>query len=174
MSYKEIKPSESFGPAELFKKIVELTGSDEFALRVTGISGGGGGGGDVNVIQLGGVSIAVGAGTVNTGTQRVVLATDVGLPATTKTSVTPSHSKVTVTGTTGTLVASNSSRKTVFITNTDLTNRVTLNFGGSAVLDTGLTLMPGSSYQMGVDDYFNGQINAISAGSSSIVSVMEF
>lgn len=172
MSYKEIKLSEKFGLVTLFRKLLELNGDDEFALRVTGISGGGGG--DVNLTEIGGVAISAGTGVVGSGTLRVTLATNVPLPAAAVTSVTPTPSLFTAGVASGTVLASNASRKTIIITNTHSTNRVTLNFGSTAVLDTGITIMPGSSYNMSDREYFSGQINAIASGATTVLSVCEW
>lgn len=89
-------------------------------------------------------------------------------------SVTPTHSKVTAGTSSGVLVAANANRRTIVVTNTHATQRVTLNFGGTAVLDTGITIMPNGSYNMGVDDYFSGDINVIASGATTVLSVAEF
>ncbi len=114
------------------------------------------------------------SGATSAKTVRVTLATDVALPATILTSATPASTKITAGTSSSTLAASNSSRKTIVITNTHNTNRVTMNFGSTAVLDTGITLMPGGSYNMGTQDYFSGQINVIASGATTVLSVAEF
>lgn len=89
-------------------------------------------------------------------------------------SVTPTHSSVTAGAASSTMLASNASRKTVIVTNTHATNRVTLKFGATAVLDTGITIMPGGAYSMGQLDYYNGQIDCIASGASTVLSIVEF
>lgn len=73
------------------------------------------------------------------------------------------------------LVASNSSRKGLIITNYS-NNWVFLAFsGGTAVLEGGVPLAPnGGSYNMTKDDFTTGQVNAIATAASSKVAVQEY
>jgi hypothetical protein len=89
-------------------------------------------------------------------------------------SSTPTHSTVTLSTSSATVVSANTSRKSLIITNTSSSNRVTLNFGGTAVIDTGVTIMPGGAFNMSTLDYFTGAINGIAAGAGTILAIAEF
>jgi len=82
-------------------------------------------------------------------------------------------------GTVGTgsaqLVASNNSRKGVYIKNLDATQNVSLGFGATAVAGSGRTLKPGEEYTMGELDFTTAAINAIASGAGSVpVAVQEY
>lgn len=90
------------------------------------------------------------------------------------TSVTPTSSTLSVGTSSAQLVASNVNRKTIIVTNTHASQRVTLNFGSTAVIDTGITIMAGGAYSMGELDYYSGVINVIASGASTVLSIAEF
>lgn len=91
----------------------------------------------------------------------------------TLTSRTVTGSSAAVTTSSGQILASNASRKTATFTNTSDTARVSLAFGGSATLDAGITLMPGSSFTMGTLDFSTAAVHAIGSASAT-VSVSEW
>lgn len=93
------------------------------------------------------------------------------LPVTTAptlTSRTVTSSTASVTTSSGTALASNTSRKTASFTNTSDTARVSLGFGGAAVLDAGITLMPGATFTMGTLDFNTGAVTAIGSASATL------
>lgn len=85
--------------------------------------------------------------------------------------VTPAATTVGVSS--GTLVASNGSRKGLILTNTSA-NTVSLGFGAAAVLDHGITLAPGAVFRMDEYSFYSGAINAIASSASSNVAIQEF
>lgn len=94
----------------------------------------------------------------------------------TKTPLTPSTpATATVTGTSTQVVAVNSNRKGLAIIN--LSSDV-ISFGfasDAAVLNHGITLTQlGSVYEMSEYDYTTDAVNAISSGTSSVISIQEF
>ena len=70
-------------------------------------------------------------------------------------------------------VASNTSRKGLALVNTS-NNVISLGFGATAVLNSGITLYPGASWQMNEYTFHTGAINAIAGGASSNLAVQEF
>lgn len=131
--------------------------SNKYPLRVNVLSssgtiidsfGGGAGTGDVNLTQLAGVAIAAGAGNVNSGTQRVILATDQVLPlptgaataasqSTTNTSLGTILTNTTGIATAANQTAANSSLSTIV---TDVTPLVTSGGGGYIRQDSTATI----------------------------------
>ena len=80
----------------------------------------------------------------------------------------------TVTGTSANVVASNSNRKGMVITNIS-SDIIYLSFGAStAVVGDGIALSPYGVYEMEEYSYSTQAINAISSGTSSLVSIQEF
>ena len=71
------------------------------------------------------------------------------------------------------LVASNASRKGLIIQNLS-NNTVSLGLGAAAVLNSGVTLYPGGTYQMSEYDYVTSTVNAIASAAASTVSIQEF
>lgn len=71
------------------------------------------------------------------------------------------------------VLAQNLNRKTVTITNTSAVARVSLAFGGTAVLDTGVTLMPGGTFTMDSLAFSTAAVSAISSGTVTL-SVAEW
>lgn len=82
-------------------------------------------------------------------------------------------STVSVDAASETVLASNGSRKSLYITNTSSSARVSLNVTDAAVLDQGITLMPGATWQMTDFDFTTAQINGIASAAATVVSVME-
>jgi len=72
------------------------------------------------------------------------------------------------------LVSQNFSRKGLILTNTHATQRVSLAFGATAVLDSGITIMPGQQWKMDEYSYSNSAIRAIASGAATVVSIQEF
>lgn len=70
-------------------------------------------------------------------------------------------------------LASNSSRKGLELVNTSA-NTISIAFGSTAVLNSGITLTPYSSFSMNEYCYNTGAMNAIASGSSSNLSIQEY
>lgn len=81
---------------------------------------------------------------------------------------------VSVGTSTGEVLAANSSRKGLIITNTSTTATVSLAFGISAQLNKGLTLLPGATWNMGEYDFTTAQVQGIASAAATNVSVQEF
>lgn len=60
------------------------------------------------------------------------------------------------------------------ITNTNASERVSLGLDADAVLDTGLTLMAGCTWNMDQFDFTTKRISAIASGGSVKLSIQEF
>jgi hypothetical protein len=71
------------------------------------------------------------------------------------------------------LVASAATRKGLVLVNTSAAT-VSLGFGSTAVLNSGVTLLPGDSWSMDEYCFFTGAINAIASVAASNVAVQEF
>jgi hypothetical protein len=78
-----------------------------------------------------------------------------------KDTATNGGSEVTIGATSATLVAANTNRLQVVITNTHATQTLTLNYGGTAVAGAGIKVVAGQTW---VEDKYLGQINAIASG----------
>lgn len=80
-----------------------------------------------------------------------------------------------VTGTSGTLLASNSNRRWFYISNRSTnTKAISLRFGsGAAVSGVGITLNPGSFYEHFGPNPWLGQVNAITSSGTQTVDVFE-
>jgi len=76
----------------------------------------------------------------------------------------------------GTALATNANRKGAYLKNTSTTGqRISIAFsGGTAVLDSGITLEVGDAYFMGEYDFTTGAINAIASAASARLSVQEW
>lgn len=70
-------------------------------------------------------------------------------------------------------VAKNPARTSLRIVNTSTTARVSLGLGQAAVLDSGLTLMPGGTWNMDSMDYTIESIFAIGSAAATL-SVQQF
>lgn len=93
----------------------------------------------------------------------------------TKTALTPSAPTAATVGVaSGTIVASNSSRKGLAIVNTSA-NTVSLGLGAAAVLNSGITLnASGGSFLMTEYSFSTGAVNAIASAGSSNVAIQEW
>ena len=117
-------------------------------------------------------------GTVTVGSHAVTNAGTFAVQASrTKTNQTAaSPTTATVNGTSGSAVSSNGSRTGLHVKNTSTSGqRISLNLaGGSAVLDSGVTLNVGEAWEM--DDYCftTAAITAIASAASGRLSVQEF
>lgn len=74
----------------------------------------------------------------------------------------------------GTAVAANDSRKGLYLVNTHTTNRISLAFGATAVLDSGITLYPKQSFWMDEFSFTTALVAAIASGSSTNLAIQEF
>lgn len=106
-----------------------------------------------------------GAGATTSVTPRVVLA------STTLTPGAPDAAAVGVLS--GEVVAANASRKGLCLVNTS-TARISLGFGAPAVLDSGVTLYPGGSFDMNEFSFTVGAVNAIASAALSNLAIQEY
>jgi hypothetical protein len=53
-------------------------------------------------------------------------------------------------------------------------NRISLAFGVDAILDKGIILYPGGTFNMGEEDFYSGTIYGIAAVVDSLLSIQEF
>lgn len=74
---------------------------------------------------------------------------------------------------TGLLVSANAGRKGLVLVNLSA-NTVSLGFGASAVLNTGITMYPGATFTMDEFTFNTAAVNAIASSASSVVAVQEF
>lgn len=122
-------------------------------------------------------TLAVNSGNKDASTLRVVLATDQPTVPTSivKTDLTPSVPTAASVGVASAqVVAANANRKGLILVNTSA-NRISLGFGATAVLDSGVTLMAsGGAYNMGEYDFDAGAVNAIASGAASNLSIQEY
>lgn len=92
----------------------------------------------------------------------------------TKTDLTPSSPTTATVGiTSAQALAANANRKGLIIVNVSV-NKVSLGIGSTAVLNSGITLYPGGSFEMGEYCFDVGAINAIASVASSVISIQEF
>lgn len=92
----------------------------------------------------------------------------------TKTALSASSPAATSVGVTSAqAVASNAARKGLILINTS-SSTISLGFGAAAVLNSGVTLLPGDSFSMNEYSFFTGTINAIALGVGSNLAIQEF
>lgn len=70
-------------------------------------------------------------------------------------------------------LASNSTRKGLVLVNTSA-NTISLAFGATAVLNSGITLDPGASFTMTTNTLSTAAVNAIASAASSNLAIQEF
>lgn len=70
-------------------------------------------------------------------------------------------------------VAANASRRGLVLVNTSI-NRISLGFGSTAVLDSGITLYPGGVFEMDMHTFDLGTVNAIASAASSNLAIQEY
>lgn len=125
---------------------------------------------------------ARGAHIVATGTDTFNVTVNAALPAgtatigvvSTKIDLTPSSPTATSVGVASAqAVASNANRKGLILTNTSV-NTISIGLGATAVLNSGITLYPGGSFQMDEFCFDTGAVNAIASAASSNLAVQEF
>jgi hypothetical protein len=132
-----------------------------------------------NQTQWAGTAVDTNSGNLSAGTLRVTLATNQAtltnaLPVTTKTALTASAPAAGSVGVASAqLVASAATRKGLVLVNTSVAT-VSLGFGAAAVLNSGITLLPGDSWSMDEYCFSTGAINAIASVAASNVAVQEF
>lgn len=123
-----------------------------------------GGGGNVNLIT-GQTGVDGGEGAVSAKTLRVVTA---------RVPKTFTDSTATATTSSGTILASNASRKMgTSIQNTSNSIGVFLNVTDAAVANQGWYLGPNSSFVMDENQFTTGAITGITASGSAVLSIME-
>jgi hypothetical protein len=98
------------------------------------------------------------------------------MPVTSRgTSLTASASSaVTVGVASGLALAANISRKGLYLTNTHTTNRISIAFGSTAVLDSGITIFSKQTFWMDEFSFSTALINAIASGASTNLAIQEF
>jgi hypothetical protein len=85
---------------------------------------------------------------------------------------TPANASVGVAS--GSILAANVFRRGLILVNIS-SNRISIGFGQAAVLDSGVTLMPGGGvYNMGELDFFLGEIFAIASGAGSTLTIQHY
>lgn len=87
------------------------------------------------------------------------------------TALTPTFATVDVTS--AEVVAANPLRKGLDLVNTS-ENTISLGIGTPAVLNSGITLQPGSTYYMSEYDYFISNIEGISDSAGSNLAIQEY
>lgn len=93
---------------------------------------------------------------------------------TTKSDLTPgSPTSATVGIASAQAVASNANRKGLILTNLS-NNKIFLGFGATAVINTGVALYPGGSFEMDEYCFDTGAINAIASAASSTLAIQEY
>lgn len=121
------------------------------------------------------------SGTVTALTQRMVLATDVALPAgtnalgvvSTKTALTFNAPTAATVGVgSAQALASNASRKSAVFVNTS-NNTISCAVGATAVLNSGITLWPGGTWAMNEYSFGTGAVNCIASAASSNLAIQE-
>jgi hypothetical protein len=94
--------------------------------------------------------------------------------ATTKTALTPAAPTATSVGiTSASAVAANASRKGLVLTNTS-GGTISLGFGSAAVLNSGITLSSGGSFEMDEYTFYAGAVYAIASGAASNLAIQEY
>lgn len=138
-----------------------------------------------NIAQINGVTPLMGNGVTGTGSPRVTIASDNTAftvnaaqsgtwTAATKVALTASSpTSASVGVASAQAVASNSNRKGLVLTNTS-TNNISFGIGATAVLNSGITLIPGGVWSMDEYNFATGAINAIAGGASSNLAIQEF
>lgn len=92
----------------------------------------------------------------------------------TKTPITPASPAVVSVGVATTVVvAANTNRKGLVLTNTSV-NKISLAFGVSAVSNSGIVLYPGGTYEMDEYMFTTSAVNAIATVAASALSVQEY
>lgn len=92
----------------------------------------------------------------------------------TKTPLTDSSPTVSiVAATSGQALASNVNRKGLVLTNVSI-NKISLGLGSAAVLNSGITLYPGGTWEMSEYTFTTAAINAIASVASSNLGIQEF
>ncbi len=88
--------------------------------------------------------------------------------------MTPSDPTFATVGTSSaSAIAGNNSRNGLVLVNTS-NNVISLGFGDTAVLYSGVTLYPGGSYTMGDGNFSNQTVNAIASAAGSNLAIQEF
>jgi hypothetical protein len=96
------------------------------------------------------------------------------LPVGTKTDLTPSSPTLATVGVASAqAVAAAATRKGLILVNTSTVN-ISLGFGSTAVLNSGVTLLPGATFVMDEYSFDVGAVNAIAAAASSNLAVQEY
>lgn len=80
--------------------------------------------------------------------------------------------QVSVSGTSSALLAANTNRKYVHFTNNSNIS-VYIQYGSQAALNQGIKLLPNALLTLSGFELYMGQINAISAGSTTLIDVLE-
>jgi hypothetical protein len=112
----------------------------------------------------------IGAGTVVSILKKIATS----LVVSTKTDLTPSSPAFATVGVaSGVAVAANANRTGLALINTS-SARISLGFGAAAVLDSGITLYPGGTFEMDEFLFDKGTVNAIASVAASNLSIQEY
>ena len=126
----------------------------------------------VNVSQFGGSNVVTGTGASGAGIPRVTVSND--SVVSTKTALTANSPTFATVGTSSAqALASNSSRKGLILTNTS-TGNISFGFGATAVLNSGITLYPGGTFNLDEYSFTTAAVNAIAANASSNLAIQEW
>jgi len=142
---------------------------------------------DTNLTKVAGTAVTTGTGASDAGTQRVAVSSDSQIavsnfPATqpvsgtvsTKTALTANTPTFATVGVTSAQVlAANTSRKGLILINTS-TGNISIGFGSTAVLNSGVTLYPNGTFFMDEYMYTTSAITAIAANASSNLAIQEW
>jgi hypothetical protein len=127
---------------------------------------------DTNLTKVAGTAVTTGTGTADAGTQRVALSSD--SVVSTKTALAAnSPTFATVGVTSAQVLAANASRKGLILINTS-TGNISIGFGSTAVLNSGVTLYPNGTFFMDEYMYTTSAITAIAANASSNLAIQEW
>lgn len=136
----------------------------------------------MEIVQNNGAATVLGEGNLKPtqtsatayGENYVTVNSALPITPTTPTSRTPaSPSAYTAGVSSGKAVNSNSSRKGLVLTNTS-SNFISLGFGASAVLYSGITLAPYGIFNMNEYCFYTGDVYAIASAASSNLGIQEY
>lgn len=124
-----------------------------------------------------GTAAALGQTTMSASVPVALASNQSSIPVTIAGAGTPLTANAPTTATVGvasaSALASNAGRDGVIIVNVSV-NKVCLGLGSTAVLNSGICLLPGGTWTMDAFSFSTGTINAIASAASSVISIQEF
>lgn len=110
----------------------------------------------------------------NSGVELGTASNPIRISSTAMSSTASAPTFATIGITSATIIASNANRKGLILTNTSSLSTLSINLvGGSAVLNSGITLYPHDSFYMDVYSFSTAQINGIASLASTNVAIQE-